>query len=123
MRSLFSMLVRYRSALLVFVIGLVFFLIPYPLYFWSLSAGRLVAEEDWWDRGLRHGPWRQQGEAVFVVIPMDVLLLGALVLAVSTVGLALRSRDRGRLWAMAGVACCYIAFLVIQAKTVSWTVR
>ena len=123
MRSLFSALARYPTALLFFVIGLVFFAIPYPFYLLGLSSGRLVPEEEWWGRGLRHGPWRQHGEAVFVFIPMYVLLFGALVLVATTIGVAVRGRDRSRLWATAVVACCYIAFLIIQANTVSWTVR
>jgi hypothetical protein len=108
--------------MLYFVLGLVFFLIPYPFYFWSLATGRIDAEGDWWARGMTHGPWRQEWESAFVLIPIYVLLLGALVLAVSAVATAFKWRQLKRLWTLGAVACCYVAFLAVQAITVYWTI-
>jgi hypothetical protein len=112
-----------RTALVSLAIGLALLAMPYPLYLWSRATDRLVREEQWWARGMSHGPWRQEWEAVFVLIPIYGLLLGALVLAVSSVALAFRLRRLNRLWALGGVACCYFAFLAIQAMTVYWTIR
>jgi hypothetical protein len=122
MQSLFSIGARYRAAQVSFVIGVAFFLLPYPLYFWSLRTGSLVAEQEWAARGLNHGPWRWQWESAFVLIPSYVLLLGALLLAVSGLALAFKWGRLNRLWALGGVASFYVAFLYIQAHTVYWTI-
>jgi hypothetical protein len=113
---------RYRVAMVYWLIGVGFFLVPFPFYFWSLATGRLAAEEEWWSRGMTHGPWRQEWESAFVLIPIYVLLLGALMLAVAAVATAFKWRQPRRLWTLGIVACSYLAFLAIQATTVYWTI-
>lgn len=113
---------RNRAALVYFAIGLSLFAAPYPFYFWSLATGRLVAEQEWFARGMSHGPWRREWESALVLLPTYILLLGALVLTVSAVALAFKWREPRRLLAMGGVALCYVAFLVILSHTVYWTV-
>lgn len=123
MRLLLDIPARYRSAMIYLATGLAFFIVPYPFYFWSLASGRLAGEDEWWARGMTHGPWRGEWESAFVLIPIYVLMLGALMLAVAAIATAFKWRQLRRFWALGAVACCYVGFLAVQAATVYWTIR
>lgn len=56
--------------------------LPFLIYFIQTKNGILPTADEWFSQGYNHGPWRWQGEMIFMYYPMLLMVVWSLALVV-----------------------------------------
>ena len=103
-------------------VALALFAVPFPYYAWCRATGALPSESEWWSRGINHGPWRWEPPMAFVLIPMYLLLLIAVVAVVIGVVCSFRHRRATPLALSLVQAGAFVGLFYVQAMLMFWTI-
>ena len=103
-------------------IGVMSFLLPYPYYWYSRASGKLLSEDEWWNQGINHGPWRWEWPMATILPFMYLLFFGAGVLLLVGMWQSVRTKLFTPVLSYTVLASIYLGLFYVQASTLFWTI-